>query len=72
LKDIVQNNAAGLRDAIARRTVTDKRESASAVFTPIYKALAPDILAASELPPFEPTSAQVQTFLALWEGVKVT
>jgi hypothetical protein len=71
LADVAENGASKLREAIGARTVTDKRSNAAAVFALIYKALTPAELAASGLPPFEPTPSQVQAFLALWEGVKV-
>jgi KAP family P-loop domain len=71
LTGVINNGASGLRNAIGARTVTDARANAAAVFELIYKALTPDELAASGLPPFEPTPAQVKAFLALWEGVRV-
>jgi photosystem II stability/assembly factor-like uncharacterized protein len=71
LEDIAKNGSSKLRDAIGARTVTDNETSAVAAFTLIHKALAPAELAASGLPPLEPTPDQVQKFLALWEGVRV-
>jgi hypothetical protein len=71
LTGVIKNGARPLRNAIGARTVTDARSNAAAVFELIYKALTPDELAASGLPPFEPTPAQVKAFLALWEGVRV-
>ena len=71
LADVIKNGPSGLRTAIGGRTVTDTRPNALAVFTHMYNALTPDALANKGLPPFEPTPKQVQTFLALWEGVRV-
>jgi hypothetical protein len=65
LMDTVPNGATALHAAI------DARGNSSPAFARISEALYPDALARSGLPCFEPTPAQVQTFLALWEGVKV-
>jgi hypothetical protein len=71
LQDVIKNGASGVRNAVGARTVTDERPNAAAVFTLSSKALAPDELGKSGLPPFAPTPAQVKEFFALWEGVRV-
>jgi hypothetical protein len=70
LANIVVQGPSQLRAAVAKRAEIEKQENSSRVFGLIHKALAQRSLAASGLPPFKPTSSQVQTFLALWEGVK--
>jgi hypothetical protein len=71
LAGIRVNGPVGLRRAIGRRAVINRRANSSTVFALIHEALAPAALASSGLPPFKPTPAQVQTFFALWEGVRV-
>jgi hypothetical protein len=71
LRDVIKNGASGVRNAVGARTVTDERPNAAAVFTLSSKALAPDELGKSGLPPFAPTPAQVKELFALWEGVRV-
>jgi hypothetical protein len=71
LKDAIKKGASGLRNAIVAQTIIDARSDAAAVSELINQGLDPDELAASGLAPFDPTAAQVETFLALWQGVKV-
>jgi hypothetical protein len=70
LVDLAENGAGKLRDAIAR-SITTASPKLYNVFRLIGKALVPEELAESKLPPFEPTPEQVRVFLALWEGVRV-
>jgi len=65
LVSVVPDGATALHAAINTRGIS------SPAFARISEALYPDALARSGLPRFEPTPAQVQTFLQLWEGVRV-
>ena len=65
LTRIIEDDATGLRAAI------DIRANSSSAFAYIRDALDPTCLARSGLPPFEPTPEQTETFLDLWEGVRV-